>query len=630
MMLFGKKKVKTEKAGITEAGVPAKQEGETAVDKEASPKGLAKFFKKKPGRRKKGGRKRLIFIGVLVIAAGVGGFLFWRKKSQQAAMATAMASASTTAQVTRGNLVSQLSSSGTIEAKDTYTITSLVEGEVIQADFEEGDQVEEGQILYLIDSSSMDSQMRQAQNSLERAQKNYDDAVEDYNDAVVDYSGNTYKSTRTGYIKELNIDVGDKVSSNTQLASIYDDTTMKIRVPFLSAEAAFIGVGNQAVITLEDTAEQLLGVVTAVANLDEVLSGGRMVRYVTVQVANPGGLSEDYTATVSVGDFLCAVEGSFEPVTDTTMVASMTGVSGSVEVEALLVSEGDYVAVGTPIFQISSEDVQDILDDFQDAIDNAESSVESAQSNLDSNQETYDNYTITAPISGEVISKDVKVGDKISRSGSSDTTLAVIYDLSELTFEMSVDELDIGSVEVGQSVTVNADAYEDMTFTGSVTKISLVGSQSNGVTNYPVTVTLDEEALDYLLPGMNVDGLITIGESNDTLLIPSGALMRGNRVYLKDDSVTESSGGVPAGYTAVEVEIGMSSDDYIEILSGLEEGDTVYVDESSTSTTDMFQMGGMGGGPGGDMGGGNMGGGNSGNRGNNGGGGNMGGGGGMR
>ncbi|MCD8123189.1 MAG: efflux RND transporter periplasmic adaptor subunit [Clostridiales bacterium] len=628
-MLFKKKNSETEKIAVSQKDVPAAQKEESVAEGESSPKGLAKFFKKKSGRKKKGGRVKQIVILVLVIAVGAGGFLFWRRKKEQEAMATAMASASTTAQVTRGNLVSQLSSSGTIEAKDTYTITSLVEGEVIQADFEEGDQVEEGQILYLIDSSSMDSQMRQAQNSLERAQKNYEDAVEDYNDAVVDYSGNTYKSTRTGYIKELNIDVGDKVSSNTQLATIYDDTTMKIRVPFLSAEAALIGVGNQAVIMLEDTAEQLVGTVTAVANLDEVLSGGRMVRYITVQVANPGGLSSDYTATVSVGDFLCAVEGSFEPVTDTTMVAAMTGVSGSVEVESLLVSEGDYVAVGTPIFQISSEDVQDILDDFQDAIDNAESSVESAQSNLDSNQETYDNYTITAPISGEVISKDVKVGDKISRSGSSDTTLAVIYDLSELTFEMSVDELDIGSVEVGQSVTVSADAYEDMTFTGSVTKISLVGSQSNGVTNYPVTVTLDEEALDYLLPGMNVDGLITTGESNDTLLIPSGALMRGNRVYLKDDSVTESTGGVPAGYTAVEVEIGMSSDDYIEILSGLEEGDTVYVDESSTSTTDMFQMGGMGGMGG--MEGGGMGGGNMGGGGNSGGGpGGGGGGGGMR
>ena len=70
---------------------------------------------------------------------------------------------------------------------------------------------------------------------------------------------------------------------------------------------------------------------------------------------------------------------------------------------------------------------------------------------MDSTKENYDNYTITAPISGQVITKSVKEGDTISRnSGSSDTTLAVIYDLSSLTFEMSVDELDVHSVQVGQ------------------------------------------------------------------------------------------------------------------------------------------------------------------------------------
>ena len=112
---------------------------------------------------------------------------------------------------------------------------------------------------------------------------------------------------------------------------------------------------------------------------------------------------------------------------------------------------------------------------------------------MDSTKENYDNYTITAPISGQVITKSVKEGDTISRnSGSSDTTLAVIYDLSSLTFEMSVDELDVHSVQVGQKVSVTADALEGQTFTGTVTNVSLESVQSNGVTNYPVTVTMDE------------------------------------------------------------------------------------------------------------------------------------------
>lgn len=552
---------------------------------------------------KKSGKKKWIFAGIMVIAVA-GGAFFVQNQKKNAKLANAQAGKQNTAEVTKGDLISSLSSSGTISAKDTYEITSLVEGEVVEANFEEGDQVEKGQVLYRIDSSSVNSQLNSSQNSLERANKKYQEALDDYNEAVSDYSGDTYKSTRTGFIKTLNIEAGDKVSNNTVLASIYNDQTMKIKVPFLSTEAVSIAEGAQAVVTLTDTGEQITGTVTAVSNMDEVLDGGRMVRYVTVEVANPGGLSSQYTATVSVGDFLGSGEATFTAVTDMTMSASLSGVNGSIEVESMLVHEGDYVTVGTPIFKIKSKDVQDILQSFEDSVDSAKAQVEQAQSSLDSTQDNIDNYTITAPISGQIIIKSVKVGDKISRnSGSSDTTLATIYDMSELTFEMSVDEMDISSVAVGQSVSVTADAYSDRTFSGTVTNVSLKGSQSNGVTNYPVTVTLDSDANGVLLPGMNVDGVITVGESKDTLMVPSGALMRGNRVYIKDDSADASEGpqmgNVPAGFKAVEVEIGLSNDDFVEIKSGVSEGDTVYVEESSGKSTDMFQMGGPGGGMGG-------------------------------
>ena len=567
---------------------------------------------------------------VLLIAAGVavlaGGGLFWHSHSAKAKMASAKTGEQKTAIATVGTLTSELTSSGTISPKDTYTITSLMEGTVLTADFEEGDQVTEGQVLYQIDASSVESDLKSSENSLARANKSYQQALEDYQEAVSNYSGNTYKSTRTGFIKKLNIQVGDKVGSNTDLAELYNDQTMKLKVPFLAGEAAAIPAGSQAVVTLTDTEEQLTGVVTAVSNMDEVLDGGRIVRYVTMEVENPGGLTTSHSATVTIGEFVCCSEGTFEAMTDTTMKASITG-NGSLEVEELLVHEGDYVTSGTSLFRIKSKDVEDILDSYQDAVDQAQEKIESAQSNADNKQETYDNYTITAPISGQVITKNVKAGDKIDRSSSSSTsTLAVIYDLSEVTFEMSVDELDVGRVKVGQTVNVTADAIEGKTFTGKVTNISLQSSQSNGVTNYPVTVTLDE--VGDLLPGMNVDGTIILDQVDDALMIPVDSLMRGNRVYVKDDSVTRQQGNIPAGFKAVDVETGISNDDYVQITSGLSEGDEVYVDSaSSNSSTDMFQMGGMGGpdggmggGPGGGNGGqggnvGSRGGGNGGNRG---------------
>lgn len=551
----------------------------------------------KKGRPKKKGVLVLI-IGAAVLAAVFG---LWLLKSRSARTSSEGVQGQRTAVVTKGTITSELSSSGVISPKDTYSLTSLVEGEVISADFEEGDQVTEGQILYQIDVSSMESELKSASTSLERAQKKYEKAQEDYNEAVSDYSGNTYKATRTGYIRELNIQAGDQVGQNTDIASIYNDQIMKIRVPFLAQEAAAIGAGNQAVLTLTDTEEQINGVVTAVSNMDEVLDGGRIVRYVTIEAANPGGLTSSHSAVAEINGMVCTAEGSFEAATDLVMKADLPF---SVEVEAMLVHEGDYVTEGTPIFRIASKDAEDLLDTYQDAMAQAEESLESAQSKVDSTKESYDNYTITAPISGQVITKSVKEGDTISRnSGSSDTTLAVIYDLSQLTFEMSVDELDVRSVQVGQKVSVTADALEGQTFTGTVTNVSLESVQSNGVTNYPVTVTLDETG--DLLPGMNVDGVILLDQTEDALMIPIDSLMRGNRVYVKDDTVKEAAGSVPAGFRAVEVETGLTNDDYVEIVSGLSEGEEVYVNESLKST-DAFMMGvpggGMGGGPGSGMG----------------------------
>ena len=104
---------------------------------------------------------------------------------------------------------------------------------------------------------------------------------------------------------------------------------------------------------------------------------------------------------------------------------------------------------------------------------------------------------------------------------------------------------------------------------------------------------------------MNVDGNIILDQAEDALVIPADALMRGNKIYVKDASATEQQGNVPAGFKSVDVETGLTNDDYVEIVSGLSEGDEVYVAESTVSNNNMMMMpgGGMGGGPGGGQGG---------------------------
>lgn len=571
------------------------------------------------GRRKKSSKSdkrrrrklRRIIVIVVVALAAITGLVVVGKRRQAAKQAAASAKENRTATVIRQDITSKLSSSGTLSPKDTYEITSLAEGEVVLADFEEGDQVTKGQILYQLDATSMESEITSANNSLLRAQNNYADALADLQEVQSDYSGNTYKATKTGYVKELYIDVGDKVGANTKICDIYDDLTMEIKLPFLSGETAVILPGSVALLTLSDTGEQVGGVVASVSARDEVLTGGTLVRYVTIEAANPGGLTTETAATAVIGDCFCTQEGYFEPKIDTVMSADL---DSNVEVEALLVDEGSYIVKGTPIFSMTAKSADKIRKSYEDKVTQAEESLESAQNKLDSTQDSYENYTITAPISGQVITKTSKLGDNISRSNNGSTVMAVIYDLSALTFEMSIDELDIQNVKVGQRVEVTADAFEGETFYGTVTNVSLQSTAANGVTNYPVTVTMDETG--ELLPGMNVDGVIILDEAKDVLSIPVDSLMRGNQVYVKDDSASQAEGPVPAGFRAVEVETGLISTDFVEIVTGLEEGQEVYVSESSQNNYNNFMMpGGMEGGPGGGPGGGGPGGGPGGGQG---------------
>ena len=629
-----------------------------------------KVAAEKKRKKRKGKSGRIVIVLIVVLAALLGGFFLYKKKtSNQKRQGDQSVS---TATVKRTDISSELTASSSLSPKDTYEVTSLVEGEVIEANFEEGDVVEKGQVLYRIDASSMDSDLSSAQTSLQRAKESAQTAQSDYAGETARIAGNTYRSTASGYIRTLYIKEGDKVNNGTKIADLYDDSVMKITVPFLSGEAAEINVGDEAAVILEDTGEQISGTVTVVSSMEETLSGGRLVKNVTVEVSNPGGLTTDTVASVTVDGFVCSAEATFTAKTETTLSVELSG-NKSLEIENLLIHEGSYVEKNSDLFRVTAKTAEEYLKEFKDAVESADDNLENAENKLSNTQDSVDDYTITAPISGTVITKNAKVGDKISKSSSGTTTMAVIYDLSTMTLEMSVDELDVSSIKVGQSVEITADAVEGETFTGTVTNVSLQSSYSNGVTNYPVTVTLDDTGS--LLPGMNVDAKIILDSSENALVIPASALMRGNRVYVKkspdstenadtqrndssdnvgdadserknhgdgtqnadsadrqpdagaeasgsskgsgtDNSSSKSTGSgksgssnVPDGFEAVQVTTGIINDDYVEILSGLSEGDEVYIssDSGSSTQTDQMQMGGMGG-PGGDMGGGTPGG----------------------
>ena len=518
---------------------------------------------------------------VLLAAAGTAAL-----RSSGRSAGTGKGTAVMTAPVTRQDISSRLSSSGVLKPRNSYQVSSLAEGEITSADFEVGDQVEKGQVLYRIDVSSMEEEMKAAQNSAERAARNLEEAQKDYSRAQGRFNDGIFRSGDSGYIKKIYIKAGETVSSGTKIADIEDDSIMRLKVPFLSAEAAAIGTGSTALVTLSSTGEQIPGTVTAVSSKDETLTGGRIVRYVTIEAANPGGLTTEQSAAASVGDYSSSLEGTFSPVVETILSADLPD---SVTVEQLLVSEGDYAAKGAPIFRFDRESADKLMRSFREKLDSAKDAMDSANSKIESTKSSMNNYTITAPISGTVIRKNMKAGDKITSKGSGDGVMAVIYDLSSITFSMSIDELDISKVKTGQTVQITAEAAGDASFRGIVENVSLESANNNGITTYPVSVTVKDPK--GLLPGMNVNGKILLEESKNALVIPAASLMRGNVVYVKDPSVKAAQGDVPAGFREVTVETGIMNDEQVEVTSGLAEGDEVYLVPGAESTAGSENMG---------------------------------------
>ncbi len=304
---------------------------------------------------------------------------------------------------------------------------------------------------------------------------------------------------------------------------------------------------------------------------------------VRVKAVNPGLVTGDCTASAVVGNYTSYGQTTVKVGTGSTITASASG-----KVSGLTLMPGDSVSSGQRICTITGDSVDN-------QIENAKNSLESAQDRLD-------DYSVTSPITGTVVEKTVKVGDNVGTGSNSNNTLCIIYDLSYLQMTLNIDELDIDNVEVGQVVNITSDAKEGQTFTGVVTKVSVVGTTSGGTTTYPVTVRIDDT--EGLRPGMNVDAEIVLSSADGVLAIPSLAVNRGNTVLITSDSpsaVNALEQEAPEGYVYVQVTTGVSDDSYIEITSGLQEGDTVAYLRAASSESGSMMMGGMPGNMGGDM-----------------------------
>lgn len=468
----------------------------------------------------------------------------------------------------RRDIVNVYDGSGTINAADSYTVKSLVTGTVLTADFELGDSIEKGDVLYTIDISDVENNLASAQLSVEQAQRNYDDIADMQN----------VRTRISGEVSSFAVAAGDAVQAGQTVATIRDTSVMLLAVDFPAAEAQSFVAGQAAQVMPDTTFETLNGTIRSVSGADPAGDASLMTCTVTIAVPNAGSLTTAQAAVAQVNGVSSLNSAHFTYQREETVVAAASGT-----VSELCVKEGSTVRQDDVILRITGKDL-----DKQTK--NAADSLRAAELQMSSAEKTISHYTIDAPISGTIVDKKVKAGDKLSANDTAMQNLCTIYDMSYLEMKLNVDELKIRSLEVGQEVDITADAVPGETYKGVISSILVAGTTANGSTSYPVTVRIDD--MGELLPGMNATAKITTASVKNVLALPNAALVRGSYVLVTKDSPSaanaETSMTAPDGYVYVKVTTGISDDDYIEVKSGLQEGDTIAYDNSSVSANDFY------------------------------------------
>ena len=511
-------------------------------------------------KSKKGKKWLKILIAVAVVAAiAVGCVANAAKKAN-----SQIAGGYLVAQAVRQDLTLSVTGTATLKPADSYNVTTLISGEIENAPFELGDLVNKGDLLFALNSSDAQNNVDRAEISVAQAKMAYQQAKEALNPVA----------SISGTIQELYVHNGDSVNAGAQIAKITSSMDLSIDFLFPYASPTDFYAGQAATVYIGNYDAPVSGTVDSVSNSTSITSNGLSAVSVRVKLANPGAVSDSFTASARIGNY--ASYGQ-TPINLGGATIVYAGASGTIQ--GLNKLAGSTVKQGEPLCTVESADARNRVENARLSLQNAELAASMAADSLD-------DYNITSQITGTVIEKNFKAGDKVE--GMNSGSLAVVYDMSYLKLELAVDELDIGKVAVGQSVSITADALEGQTFTGVVDNVSINGTTSGGATSYPVTIVI--ENYGELKPGMNVSATIEGDRVPNALCIPVDAVNRGNTVTVPGPGAMNADGTAVVDISKLEtkeVTLGKSDGDYIEVTGGLEEGDTVLIANQSSSMMNM-------------------------------------------
>lgn len=408
------------------------------------------------------------------------------------------------------------------------------------------------------------------------------------------YDGIVFRAPIRGRITELTVEEGEKVE-NFNIATIVDDSRVKISFKVNTYEYDSLKEGQKILLQYRKATEhgtQLAfdgfysGTITKL-NKNKVPNGMTYVHTGTIEADNPGLVQPGMTVSIYT-------ENNGAPVAALSYSGDVTsfvnekkvsysylhgGENSNVVATEVYVSTNEFVEEGDLLVRIAGSDVTQLIQNEVDAITNAYEEIESIYKKIDKISELTSKLMVTAPTDGMVAYVNYREGDEIIANEQSDQwslMLMDVYNTDEMYIYTTVSDLDVLYIAQDAPVTVTVDALPGETFEGEVMRLDSYTDYRTGETVYNVQIKV--EGREGLRPGMNTNCFVDSGESLDTLLVPIEAVFEENGKQMVEVLVGENE------VEAVEIEVGLMNDMYVEVLSGLEEGQLVV----TGSTKDLM------------------------------------------
>lgn len=467
--------------------------------------------------------------------------------------------------VQKGTIISSVSGSGQVEAGSQIDLKAKSGGTITYVGVKAGDVVKKGKTLFSIDARDAQRAVRSAQTNLETSQLSLEKfkqtpdtvdvltikkAIADAEQSKVDAQNDVKKAYRALLNSSTTPFSSDTAS--TQTPPTVSGTYTKDVEAVVNIEVR--GAGNNSYFSVSSIPEGVVtGGVGIVSNTlpQAIGDSGLYIKFANNNSQPVWTINLPNKSATSYNSLYQAYQDAIENQNKANSNADLAIAQNQQKLDLLY----------TP----------DPLD-----LRAKELSVQQAQDTLLSAQETLSDYYITAPFDGTIASVTAKVGDTASG------VLGTIITRQKVA-TISLNEVDISKIKLGQKVTMTFDAIQDLTMTGTIAEVDTLGTVTQGVVSYGVQIAFDTDNNE-VKPGMTTSAMIITNTKLDVLTVPSSAIKSGtsgNYVEVFNqpiipDPITANTGTISTvAPNKIPVEIGISDDTNTEIISGVKEGEQV-------------------------------------------------------